>query len=65
MKKIKIFVKSVYNEDDSFVLKFKTDWIGDLTLSKTEFDNMGRPTAGDELLVVIQSLERSLKHERF
>lgn len=51
MSEIEYRITEVYSEHGRFVICSHTAWLGKLSLSKEEFEEIGRPTVGDTLIL--------------
>lgn len=59
MNEIRYVIRGVYTENDRYRITSHTSWLGDLVLSENEFNEAGRPTAGDELILTLRPSEQS------
>jgi len=61
MTNIRYEVSRVSIEFDRYRLSSTTAWLGDLVISEEEFNKIGRPTAGDFLILDIRRCKESAK----
>ena len=54
MSEIRYLVRSVRKESDRYTIMSHTSWLGDIVLSEKEFNDAGRPTAGDEVIMTLR-----------
>ena len=63
MSEIRYLIKGVWNETDRFRITSHTSWLGDLVLSEKEFNDVGRPTAGDEIILTLRPSNQSMRND--
>lgn len=54
MTEIEYEITQVYREHGAFVIESNTSWYGRLTFCEEDFNKMGRPTAGDRLILSLR-----------
>ena len=64
MTEIEYTITQIYKEHGAYVIDSNTSWYGRLTFTQEEFDELGRPTVNDVLLLDIRILsEKANKDE--